>query len=52
MIWLPVRFAVRSNIFTGAESPSIVQWNTAVFVTMPSIEGETQRRNTTLSGIW
>ena len=43
---------MRSNTLAGAASPSMDQWNTAVFVTMPSIEGPIQVQNTTLSGIW
>ena len=52
MICAPFRLGVRSNTLAGAASPSMDQWNTAVFVTMPSIEGPIQVQNTTLSGIW
>lgn len=49
MIWHPARLEWRSNTFTGCESPSILQWYTALSVTSATVFREIHFQKVTSS---
>lgn len=51
MIWQPARLECRSKTFTGCESPSMLQWYTAVSVTSATVFREIHFQNVTSSVI-